>query len=187
MTSLRRALEKTQSGLGDKFKALTIGLDPENDTPARMKAFGENLGADFKKWTFASGDKNTIEKLAGETGFYFKKTGSGYDHLNLVTVIDSDGKVFRQVYGAEFRPDDLLAPLSAALNREGRNGFTPNGLLDRIKLLCYTYDEATGAYKFDYSFLMAIVLGLIVQTLLVLLIVYLFRGQKPAPGLKPRF
>ncbi len=51
------AMTSTVKGIADELKGdsvrfVTISLDPGNDTPARLKQWGENYKADFARWTF---------------------------------------------------------------------------------------------------------------------------------------
>ena len=46
-------------------KLVTLTTDPEFDTPAVMKKYGERFGADFKRWMFLTGTKSEIAALAG--------------------------------------------------------------------------------------------------------------------------
>lgn len=46
MASLQQALKDTSVRLA------SVSLDPEHDTPAKLKAYGENVGADFTRWAF---------------------------------------------------------------------------------------------------------------------------------------
>ena len=60
MKSLEGALTKTSAA-----KLVTLTTDPDYDTPAMMKKYGERFGADFNRWTFLTGAKNEIAALAG--------------------------------------------------------------------------------------------------------------------------
>jgi protein SCO1 len=59
MKSLQDSLPQTS---GAKFVTLTT--DPDNDTPAVMKKYGERFGADFNRWKFLTGAKPEIAALA---------------------------------------------------------------------------------------------------------------------------
>src|SRR3990170_104849 len=102
-------------------------------------------------------DKDTIEKLARGLGFYYKKTQGGFDHLNVVTVIDAKGKIYRHIYGIDFKPKEILGPVYQAARRDSDYKKPPaleaTSIIERIKLFCYKYDESTGTYKPDYQFL----------------------------------
>ncbi|HEY9172768.1 MAG TPA: SCO family protein [Verrucomicrobiae bacterium] len=59
MKSLQDALPAASTA-----KLVTLTTDPEFDTPPVMKAYGEKFGADFARWSFLTGDKSEIAKLA---------------------------------------------------------------------------------------------------------------------------
>jgi cytochrome oxidase Cu insertion factor (SCO1/SenC/PrrC family) len=46
-------------------KLVTLTTDPDFDSPAVMKRYGERAGADFARWTFLTGTKREIAQLAG--------------------------------------------------------------------------------------------------------------------------
>jgi protein SCO1 len=48
-------------------KLVTLTTDPEFDTPAVLKKYGEHFGADFSRWTFLTGTKNEIAALAANS------------------------------------------------------------------------------------------------------------------------
>ncbi|HEY5345314.1 MAG TPA: SCO family protein [Verrucomicrobiae bacterium] len=45
-------------------KLVTLTTDPENDSPAVLKKYGQRIDADFNRWTFLTGTKNEIAALA---------------------------------------------------------------------------------------------------------------------------
>jgi protein SCO1/2 len=48
------------SKIEDQVHMLTVTVDPEYDTPERLKAYAGELGADLDHWTFITGDKKAI-------------------------------------------------------------------------------------------------------------------------------
>lgn len=163
------------SDFGNKFNFLTIGFDVANDSPLKLKEFGAHFTSDFANWRFATADKKTMDAIVSEFGFYYKNIKDGFDHMNIVTIVDREGNIYKHIYGLEFKPDDLLVPLTEL---EKNNGVAPKGIrisgldiskiVDTIKLVCYRYDESTGTYKIDYYFIMKMTLEGI-----VILIVFL--------------
>jgi protein SCO1/2 len=66
MTGQMKSLQDSlPSGSGAKFVTLTT--DPDNDTPAVMKKYGERFNADFNRWTFLTGTKGEIGNLAANS------------------------------------------------------------------------------------------------------------------------
>ena len=43
---------------------VTISFDPATDTPAVLKKHAEGLHADFKTWTFLTGERDDIDRFA---------------------------------------------------------------------------------------------------------------------------
>jgi protein SCO1/2 len=58
MKSLEAALPKNSDA-----KLVTLTTDPDFDTPAMMKRYGERFGADFSRWMFLTGAKSDIAAL----------------------------------------------------------------------------------------------------------------------------
>jgi len=163
---------------GDKFTALTIGFDVPNDTPAKLKAAGARVTDDFKAWRFATGDKKTIEAMTKAFGFYYEKKGMDFIHTNMVSVLGPDMKIFRHIYSYDFKAKELLDPIYASILGTPGPKQVSIGLIDRIKLLCYTYDETTGTYVPDYFFLAFLASGLIINCAFAAIFTYLFFGRR---------
>ena len=123
-----------------------------------------------------SATRDDVDRLAKGTGFLFQPSSNGFDHLIQATVIDAEGRVYRQVYGQVFDTPLLVDPLiELVLGR----GAPPQPLLatlvDRIKLFCTTYDPARDGYYFDYSLFIGMLIG---GTIIVLTSVVLLRGWR---------
>ena len=48
-------------------KLVTLTTDPDFDSPAVLKKYGERFGADFSRWTFLTGTKAEIAGLASDS------------------------------------------------------------------------------------------------------------------------
>jgi cytochrome oxidase Cu insertion factor (SCO1/SenC/PrrC family) len=48
----------------DPARFVTLTTDPDNDTPAVLKKYGERFNAEFRRWTFLTGTKKEIAALA---------------------------------------------------------------------------------------------------------------------------
>lgn len=54
-------LTHTLEGTGVRF--VSISVDPEHDTPARLKEHAERLAADESRWTFLTGDLDVVRNI----------------------------------------------------------------------------------------------------------------------------
>ena len=80
-----------------------------------------------------------------------------------MTVVDRDGVIYRQVYGAAFELPWLIEPLKELVfNRPQPGSHLISDLVGRIKLFCTVYDPNTGRYKFDYSLFVGIAVGAVI-------------------------
>lgn len=155
------AVDATREVLGeDSFQVLTIGFDTAVDSPDAMRVFASKQSIDDPNWAFLSGSGEVIGSLVENVGFVYFPSPRGFDHINQVTVLDRDGVVYRQVYGAAFDLPWLVEPLKELVYNRPLPGAHPGeGILNRIKLFCTVYDPNTGRYKFDYSLFVGIGVG----------------------------
>jgi protein SCO1 len=68
LLDVQRAIEK--DGLSKKVVILEVTVDPERDTPARMKAYGALTGSD---WPLLTGSAATLASLWHQFGIYYQK------------------------------------------------------------------------------------------------------------------
>ncbi|MDH5749540.1 MAG: SCO family protein, partial [Rhodospirillales bacterium] len=115
----------------------------------------------------------------------------GFDHLDQVTVIDSDGIVQTQVYGASFNTPLLVDPLKRIVFGTSTPYASLEDLIKKVRLFCTIYDPALDRYRFDYSIFIRLIVG---ATFLIALGSFLarelWRGRKrrkktPSAGSTP--
>ena len=159
--SLARTVRAARQALGERsFSVATVGFDHRFDTPEQMRMYADRQGVSMSDWRFLSGDPATIGRLLDQVGFTWAESPRGYDHLAQTTVIDGQGRVYRQIYGDSIAVPFLVEPLKEiALGRPA--GVTAFGdWIERVRLLCTVYDPNAGRYRFDYSIFVAAGVGL---------------------------
>ncbi|MGA2851119.1 MAG: SCO family protein [Terracidiphilus sp.] len=98
---------------------LCISFDPDNDTPARLRAYGASyIGSDaksaFADWDFAVPEKPVLAEMAHWFDVGMSDAGDGsITHTLSTTLIGPDGKVVRFYPGNEWTVDDVLGDLKA--------------------------------------------------------------------------
>ena len=159
---LAKVVKKARSALGDDaFSVVTLGFDAPNDTADAMRVFAAQQSVDMVDWTFLSGEQAAIDALAGELGFQYFATPSGFDHLIQSTIVDADGHIFRQVYGIQFDTPHLIEPLKVLVFGEDKTATLLDQITARVKLFCTVYDPASDSYKFDYSIFVGLFIGIV--------------------------
>jgi len=82
------------------FEFVLISIDPERDTPEKLKDFANKQNLDLKRWKLLSGKSDDIMELAAVTGFKYKKDKNGdYSHSNLITFLNEEGEIIHQQVG----------------------------------------------------------------------------------------
>jgi protein SCO1 len=79
--------------LGPDFHLVSISVDPENDTPARLAEYGARYGANPLSWSFLTGPVEAIQNTVTE-GF---KIGMGKEAVTP----DGGGETFFEIFHGE--------------------------------------------------------------------------------------
>lgn len=100
----------------DKTKVLAVSFDTENDTPEVLKQYAEYEQLDLPEWNFITGKHTDIKMLATMLGVKYQQTSDGhFAHSNLVTVLDTEGKVAKRVEGLNQPMDEAAAIIEAMM------------------------------------------------------------------------
>ena len=154
------AVAQARRSLGaDRFAVLTIGFDARRDSPQRMAAFAGRQGIPTTGWDVASGDETTLAALMRNLGFSYQAVAGGFDHVAQTTIIDAEGRVYRQVYGDDFPLPVFIEPLKEAVFGITTHALTVSALLDRLSFLCTVYDPGQGRYRTSYAIALGIGIG----------------------------
>jgi len=95
---------------------VTVSFDPATDTPPVLKAHAKKLGADLKRWTFLTGDRDDVDRFAARFGVSIARAMDDPGNIthNLRTaIVDADGKLVKVYTGNEWTPAQVIADLKA--------------------------------------------------------------------------
>ena len=161
--SLHSALEAGRNAFGThQFNVVSIGFNQPADSPQSLKAFARQYRIDQANWEFLSPHASIVEPLARDFGFSYVATPAGFDHVLQVTLLDAQGRIYRQIYGDELSADAIGEPIKQLLaNAPVAQTFRLEDLIDRVRILCTVYDPKTGQYEVKYNLLLEISGGVI--------------------------
>lgn len=157
---LAKAVAEAERTLGaGAFRVATIGFNLPFDTPQAMKDFQRKFGVASPHWLFLSPEADTLAQLTADFGFRYEATAAGFDHLLQASIVDADGRVYRQVYGDAFEIPQFVGPLlELAQNRPVPQG-NLQALWEQVKLLCTVYDASSGRYRLNYVVFIELFVG----------------------------
>lgn len=172
---LSKVVEKARDALGtDSFNVATLGFDAQHDTPETLRQFAKNQNIDGRDWHLLSAGAETVGELVKQLGFTYIPSPRGFDHVIQATVIDGEGRIYRQVYGEVFETPLLVEPLKElVLGRPKPGQPFLSDLVDRIRFFCTTYDPSRDAYHFDLSLFIGMSIGA-----MILILSFLFVGRE---------
>ena len=150
---LAKAIRAARGTLGTgTFNVVSIGFNLPYDSPPSMRDFARRYGIDDPQWEFLTPNEKELPELTARMGFRYVATPAGFDHVTQLTILDAEGRVYRQVYGEDFALPLFVAPLQELVTGEPTASVRSVGdLVERIRLLCTVYDPRAGVYRFQWS------------------------------------
>jgi protein SCO1/2 len=97
--------------LGADVRLISISIDPETDTPSRLKAYAQRFNA-RPGWYFLGGRKDNVELILRKLGLYVEQK---QDHLNLFLIGNDRTGLWKKALGIS-DPDKLIQVVSSVLH-----------------------------------------------------------------------
>jgi len=77
-----------------------VSIDPETDTPKRLKEFAIENVMDGEQWTFLQGSVSGVREFANVLAVKYKEISPlDFSHSNIISVFNSDGELMHQQEG----------------------------------------------------------------------------------------
>jgi len=117
---------KADPALAPKIRLLSVSFDPDHDTPQVLRKYAASFdattgGKPYDRWQFAVVPKKDLVSVANFFGLYYNLEGDVPTHSLSTTVIKPDGTVYRWYSDNEWKPEDLIADATQALQQASGN------------------------------------------------------------------
>ena len=117
VADMRTIKERLPEDQLDKVKMLLISIDPETDTPERLKSFAIENHMDQEPWVFLrSSEANTREFAAVLAVNYRRISPIDFSHSNIISVFNDKGELFFQQEGINVGPDAIVKQVEKAIS-----------------------------------------------------------------------
>lgn len=107
------------------IRFLSFSVKPESDTPAKLKAYSEKIGADLTRWNFLTGKASDIYELAQDgfllTAFPSDTAQGGIFHTDKVTLLDKSLRIRGYYDGTSTSGMDQLFMDAITLSKESEH------------------------------------------------------------------
>lgn len=112
VADMRNIEQRLPENIKDKVKMVLVSIDPETDTPKRLKAFAIENKMNSNQWVFLrSTEENTREFAAVLAVNYKKVSPMDFSHSNIISVFNADGELTYQQEGLGVNSDPTIAKI----------------------------------------------------------------------------
>lgn len=102
-----------------KVQFTLISIDPERDTPEKLKEFALSQNLNLSRWQLLTGKRTDIDDFAALIGFRYKKENDGsFSHSNLINIFNEKGELFHQHQGLNQEISNTILSIKKCINTE---------------------------------------------------------------------
>lgn len=97
MRAIEKEIPENKKG---KVKLVLVSIDPETDTPERLKEFSIENKMDSDQWIFLRGSEADTREFAAVLAVNYKKISPmDFSHSNIISIFDEQGELVHQKEG----------------------------------------------------------------------------------------
>ena len=101
-----------------KLNFVLVSIDPEVDTPARLKAFSIENQMDGPQWTFLQGTTSSVREFANVLAVKYKEISPmDFSHSNIISVFDQKGVLLHQQEGLGVNNKETVETIIKTVNQ----------------------------------------------------------------------
>ncbi len=119
VADMRNIEEKLPNDIKDEVKMIFVSIDPETDTPERLKAFAKENFMDEDPYIFLrSSIENTREFAAVLAVNYKQITPMDFSHSNIISVFNRQGELVFQQEGLGVNSDNTIKSIKETVSKK---------------------------------------------------------------------
>ncbi|AJA67683.1 SCO family protein [Myroides odoratimimus] len=100
VADMRNIEERVKGKNADKVKYVLVSIDPQVDTPERLKAFAKENQMDGPQWVFLRSTEEDTREFAATLAVNYKKISPiDFSHSNIISVFNTKGELDYQQEG----------------------------------------------------------------------------------------
>jgi protein SCO1/2 len=100
VADMRNIEAKVKSEANQPVKYILVSIDPETDTPERLKAFAIENQMDTEQWVFLQGSDENTREFANILAVKYKEISPiDFSHSNIISIFNQQGVLVHQQEG----------------------------------------------------------------------------------------
>lgn len=116
VADMRNIEERLSKKTKENVKMVLVSIDPNTDTPERLKAFAEENVMDKEPWLFLRSSEDNTREFAAVVAVNYKKISPvDFSHSNIITVFNDQGEMVFQQEGLGVNSDATIQNIEKAV------------------------------------------------------------------------
>ena len=116
VADMRNIEERLSKKTKKNVKMVLVSIDPNTDTPARLKEFAEENIMDKEPWLFLRSSEDNTREFAAVVAVNYKKISPiDFSHSNIITVFNDQGEMVFQQEGLGVNSDATIQNIEKAV------------------------------------------------------------------------
>lgn len=117
VADMRGIEEQIPQDKKDKVTFVFVSIDPETDTPQRLKEFAKENQMDSEKWIFLRGSEGDTREFSAVLAVNYKKISPmDFSHSNIISVFDQEGELAYQQEGLGVNNSETVSKIIELVN-----------------------------------------------------------------------
>jgi protein SCO1/2 len=113
VADMRNIKQRLPENIKDHVKLVLVSIDPEVDTPRRLKTFAIENKMDGNQWIFLRSTEENTREFAAVLAVNYKKIAPlEFSHSNIISVFNADGELSYQQEGLGVNSDPIIAKIT---------------------------------------------------------------------------
>ena len=116
VADMRNIEERLSKKTKENTKMVLVSIDPNTDTPERLKAFAKENVMDKKPWLFLRSSEDNTREFAAVVAVNYKKISPiDFSHSNIISVFNDQGEMVFQQEGLGVNSDATIQNIEKAV------------------------------------------------------------------------
>lgn len=113
VADMRNIESRLPDNIKEHVKLVLVSIDPEVDTPKRLKAFAIENKMDSEQWEFLRSTEENTREFAAVLAVNYKKIAPlDFSHSNIISVFNSEGELAYQQEGLGVNSDETIKKIT---------------------------------------------------------------------------
>lgn len=109
VADMKRIEQQVPEEKKEDVRYILVSIDPETDTPEKLKGFAVQNNMDGEEWTFLQGDENSVREFANVLAVKYKEIAPlDFSHSNIISVFDQKGELVCQQEGLSANNEETV-------------------------------------------------------------------------------